>query len=109
LEIRACSKSGFRSRQHNPLPIELGGCGRLQLREEATRPVRTQKKAKLPNGNTLASVAKQLTCIAPEPIFPTGTKAPKLTAAMLRVTSTVGDSLRFMGTIKSLLGGLPFP
>ena len=95
------------SRQHNPLPAGLGGCSIFELREEATRPVRTQKKAKLPNGNTLAGVAKQLTCRAPEPIFPTGTKAPKPTAAMLRVTSTDGDSLRFMGTIKGRLGQSP--
>jgi len=105
---RDCRKSfkfeqGFRPRWNRRQKILLSpgwaifaGC---KLREEATRLARKQKKAKLPNGKTLTGFTKQFTCSAPEPIFPTGTKAPKLTAAMLRVASTVADSLRFMGTI----------
>jgi hypothetical protein len=100
LRIKAGWELPLRSRAHNPFPAAPGGCSIFELREEATRPVRTQKKAKLPNGNTLAGVTKQLTCRAPEPVFPTGTKAPKPTAAMLRVASSAGDSARFMGTIK---------
>src|SRR5208283_3248190 len=83
-----------------PPPQPTGGLFGIELREETTRPVRTQKKAMLPNGKTLSGFTKQFTCRAPEPISPTGTKAPKSLAAMLRVASTAGDSLRFMGTIK---------
>ena len=105
--IKASSKPLTRSRQHNPLPDVSGGLSILKLREEATRPARKQKKAKLPNGNTLTGVTKQFTCSAPEPVSPTGTKAPKLRAATLRVASTNADSPRFMGTIKGRLRQSP--
>ena len=109
LEMKARLESARQRRQHNPFPTGLSGGSIFELRAEAARPERTQKKAKLPNGNTLAGVAKQLISRAPEPIFPTGTKAPKPTAATLRATSTDGDSLRFMGTIKVRLRHIPLP
>ena len=103
LQIKTGSESARRPRQHNPLPTGEVVCSVFELREEATHLARRQKKAKLPSGKTLTGFTKQFTCSAPEPIFPTGTKAPKLTAAMLRVASTDGDALRFMGTIKGRL------
>src|SRR5439155_11852929 len=103
LQMKLSPESARRPRQHNPLPDRQGGFSILELREEATRLARKQKESKASQREHLMGVAKQFTCSAPEPIFPTGTKAPKLTAAMLRVASTDGDALRFMGTIKGCL------
>ncbi|PYI88659.1 MAG: hypothetical protein DME26_03080 [Verrucomicrobia bacterium] len=72
-------------------------------REEATRLARKQKKAKLPNGKTLTGFTKQFTCSAPEPISPTGTKAPKLVQPFVAY-AIKGCPDRFMVSMRVKLG-----
>jgi hypothetical protein len=66
-------------------------------------------EANLPNGNTLAGVAKQPNGSAPEPFFPTGTKAPNHPAATLRVASTNATLPGSWAQSRAVFGTQNFP
>ena len=83
-----------------PSPRRPSGVCEASFGPPPTRPTHQTEKANLPNGNTTMGVTKQSYCRVSEPIFPTGTKAPKGIAATLHAAATKGESRRFMGTIK---------
>ena len=71
-----------------PSPQTHGVKHRNKLGSPPTRPTQLNKKGKSPQREHPCGVTKQSYCRVSEPIFPTGTKAPKSLAATLHATAT---------------------